>query len=94
MSWIENPPDDRYVWPIRLLFALQRRKFGRVLEPVKLWGRTPRVFFAFLRLYRTFERKSSPLEPSLRSLIMVRVSQINWCRFCVDLNASNALGGA
>ncbi len=23
----------------------------------------------------------------LRSLVTVRVSQLNWCRFCVDINA-------
>jgi AhpD family alkylhydroperoxidase len=33
------------------------------------------------------DRKRSPLSPVLRSLVTVRVSQINWCRFCVDLNS-------
>jgi len=91
MSWINASPDDHYPWYLRLFMALQKRKLGRVPEPVLLWGRTPRVFVAFLHLYRAFERKSSPLEPSLRSLIMVRVSQINVCPFCIDLNASHAL---
>ena len=27
-------------------------------------------------------------DPVLRSLITVRVSQINWCRFCVDINSA------
>jgi AhpD family alkylhydroperoxidase len=42
-------------------------------------------------LYRTIDRKGSPIEAGLRSLIQVRVSQINWCAFCVDLNAATAL---
>ena len=29
----------------------------------------------------------SPIDPVLRSLVTVRVSQLNWCRFCVDINA-------
>ncbi|MFQ5481193.1 MAG: carboxymuconolactone decarboxylase family protein [Nitrospinaceae bacterium] len=37
------------------------------------------------------DRKSSPISPILRSLVMVRVSQINWCSFCVDLNSSTLL---
>ncbi len=37
------------------------------------------------------DRKSSPITPALRSLVTVRVSQINWCRFCVDLNTATLL---
>jgi uncharacterized peroxidase-related enzyme len=39
-------------------------------------------------LYGALERKRSPLSPVLRSLVIVRVSQINWCRFCVDINSA------
>jgi len=39
-------------------------------------------------LYGVLDRKSSPLSPVLRSLVTVRVSQINWCRFCVDINSA------
>ena len=60
-------------------------------SPARLWGRTPRVFAALSLLYGTLDRKTSPLEPTLRSLITVRVSQINWCAYCVDINAANAM---
>ncbi|MFQ5936724.1 MAG: carboxymuconolactone decarboxylase family protein, partial [Acidiferrobacterales bacterium] len=33
-----------------------------------------------------------PIEPALRSLISVRVAQINGCAFCVDINSAAALG--
>lgn len=91
MSRIQTPAAYRYPWYMRLLLALQRRRYGFELEPARLWARTPRVFAAFLVLYRALERRSSPLDPMLRSLVMVRVSQINWCAFCVDLNAATAL---
>lgn len=42
-------------------------------------------------LYGALDRRSSPIEPALRTLITVRVSQINWCSFCVDVNAATAL---
>ncbi|MBI3768360.1 MAG: carboxymuconolactone decarboxylase family protein [Deltaproteobacteria bacterium] len=31
------------------------------------------------------------MEPELRALVTVRVSQINWCEFCVDLNSATAM---
>ena len=76
---------------MRLIFRLQRRKYGSELEPARLWGRMPPTFLMLTLLYRTIDRKGSPIEPGLRSLIQVRVSQINWCAFCVDLNAATTL---
>ena len=40
---------------------------------------------------RKLDRTGSPVEPALRALIQVRISQINWCAFCVDLNSAAAL---
>jgi len=91
MSYLETPAATRYPWYIRLLFWRQRRRYGRELEPVRLWGRTPRVFLAMAAMNAALNRQSSPLAPALRSLVQVRVSQINWCSFCVDLNASTCL---
>jgi uncharacterized peroxidase-related enzyme len=49
------------------------------------------VFAGVAALYAALNRRSSPLEPLLRTLITVRISQINWCRFCVDINAASLL---
>lgn len=88
---IVSSPSVRYPWYVRLIFWLQRRKYGSELEPARLWGRMPRTFLMLTLLYRTLDRKGSAIEPGLRSLILVRVSQINWCSFCVDLNGATAL---
>lgn len=80
-----------YPWYVRLIFALQRRKYGAELEPAKLWGRLPRALLFLTLLYRSIDRRSSPLEPGLRALVQVRVSQINGCAFCVDLNSAAGL---
>jgi AhpD family alkylhydroperoxidase len=42
-------------------------------------------------LYGAIDRKGSPIEPALRSLLTVRVSQINHCRFCIDINGATLL---
>ena len=92
MSYIETPTDFPYPWYLRLMFWRQRRRYGRELEPVRLWARMPAAFLAMSALYRALDRKSSPIDPALRSLLQVRVSQINGCEFCVDLNSFLGLG--
>ncbi len=91
MPVISTPSGHRFPWYVRLFFWNQRRKYGAVLEPARLWGRIPRVFLGLATLYGALDRRSSPIEPALRSLITVRVSQINWCRFCVDINSALVL---
>lgn len=73
---------------VRVLYALQRRRNGVVLEPTRVWARAPAAMRGFLHFVAAVDRKRSPIEPALRSLVMVKVSQINSCSFCVDLNAA------
>ncbi len=80
-----------YPWYARLFFFVQRRRYGKVLEPGLLWARSPRVFAALALLYGALDRKRSPLPPALRSLVTVRVSQVNHCAFCVDINSSTLM---
>ena len=92
MSYVQTPTDFPYPWYLRLMFRRQRRRYGRELEPVRLWARMPAAFLAMTAMYRLLDRRSSPIEPALRSLVQVRVSQINGCDFCVDLNSFLGLG--
>lgn len=85
---IPTKPLSDYPWALRPFFWNQKRKYGAVLDPGLLWARVPKLFSAVAILYGVLDRKGSPLSPVLRSLVTVRVSQINWCRFCVDINAA------
>jgi len=85
---VPEKPLHQYPWYIRPLFWSQKRKYKQVLKSALLWARVPRLFTAVAHLYGALDRKNSPLDPVLRSLIIVRVSQINWCHFCIDLNSS------
>ncbi len=91
MSRIELKPENTYPWYIRLFFRSQLKKYGQVLEPAKLWARSPRVFIGVAVLFGALDRKSSPVDPELRALITVKVFQINWCTFCVDINSATVL---
>ena len=88
MVLVSAKPLGKYPAFIRLFFWNQRRKYGRVLDPGLLWGRSPQVFATVALLYGTLDRRKSPLAPALRSLVTVRVSQINHCAFCVDINSA------
>lgn len=85
---VPEKPLHQYPWYIRPFFWAQKRKYKQVLKSGLLWARVPRLFAAVARLYGVLDRKSSPLDPVLRSLVIVRVSQINWCHFCIDINSS------
>ena len=78
-------------WYLRPFFWNQRRKYGAVLDAARLWARSPRLFLAVAALYGVIDRKASPIDPALRSLLTVRVSQLNGCAFCVDLNSATLL---
>ncbi len=88
---VEPKPLGQYPWYLRPFFWNQRRKYGAVLDSALLWARAPRLFLGVAVLYGMIDRRSSPIEPALRSLVTVRVSQINHCPFCVDLNSATLL---
>lgn len=90
MSWLEPPSVDRLPWHVRTLVWILGRR-GGPSEAVRQWARAPRALLGFLHLYKALDRTSSPLDPALRALVMARVSQVNRCAFCVDLNAARAL---
>lgn len=84
---LRDKPVEHYPWYLRPFFWRQQRRYGQVLLPGLLWGRSPLLFICVALLYGALDRRRSPLDPVLRSLVTVRVSQINWCAFCVDINA-------
>ena len=85
---IQEKPLREYPWYLRLLFRGHEKKYGQVLKPALLWGRVPRLLTAVSFLYAMLDNSRSSLSPILRSLVTVRVSQINWCHFCIDINSS------
>lgn len=87
---IAPQPVQRLRWYLRPLFWLQRRRYGTVLIPATVWARVPPLYLALTGFYAALERRRSPLAPTLRSLVQARISQLNHCAFCVDLNAALA----
>lgn len=85
---VTEPNVARLRWYLRPLFWLQRRRHGTHLLPALVWARVPPLYVALLGYHAALERRGSPLNPVLRSLVQTRTSQLNHCAFCVDLNAA------
>jgi AhpD family alkylhydroperoxidase len=94
VSYIEPKPLSQYPFWLRWLLKRQERKYGRTLSPSWLWGRHPKLFAGMLGMLGVFRANSYPIDAPLRSLISVRIAQLNGCGFCVDLNSYNMLKAA
>jgi AhpD family alkylhydroperoxidase len=62
-----------------------------VLVPSLVWARDPWLLVGITLLWIVLDRKRSPLDPVLRALVTVRVSQLNSCKFCVDVHSAALL---
>ena len=62
-----------------------------MLQAALLWARAPKLFTAVAMLFGMIDRRTSPIDPALRSLVTVRASQVNICSFCVDLNSATLI---
>jgi len=88
---ITKPEVNKVTWYLKPFFWWQNKKYGQPLVPSLVWAKVPKLFLAVASLYGVLDRKTSPLSPALRSLITVRISQINWCQFCVDINSATLI---
>ena len=88
---VHAKPFGSYPFYLRPFFWNQRRKYVEVLQAALLWARVPKLFAAVAALFGVIDRSSSPIDPALRSLVTVLVSQINTCSFCVDLNSATLM---
>jgi AhpD family alkylhydroperoxidase len=89
--FLDPKPLRRYPLFVRAFFWKQEWTYGEILKPGMLWARSPLVFATLALLYGALNRKSSPIDGPLRSLVTVRVSQINHCAFCVDINSATLM---
>lgn len=71
----------------RVILFFQKKKFGFDLNPTKAWGVLPRLMLGMNFFFKLISSKNSKIDAGLRTLISVRISQINNCEFCVDMNS-------
>ncbi len=62
--------------------------YGEVLSPIRWWGRIPWLFYLVSLFVGYIERRRSPLDPVLRSLVSARIAQqMCHCEFCIDITS-------
>ncbi len=78
----------KYSWLSKIIFWAQKKKYGETLNPAYYWGRSKWLLLGLQIFYRCLDRKKSPLDKKLRTLLSLLVSQINHCDFCFDISSS------
>lgn len=78
---ISGVPENRAPWWARVfLFPLHRRRFGKALTPATVYAHCPSLLFGF-NVMEGMIQWSGHIPTPLRSLVNVRVAQINGCHF-------------
>ena len=84
---IENPPGLM----MKLAFWLTRKKFGKVMMPLKvIFSRLPPSFSMFVQKLDGLEQKYQ-LPKYLAVMIRTHVAQLNSCGFCIDFGKMEAI---
>lgn len=78
----------------RIAFWFSKRYLGKVVTPLKVMARHPKVLAANLALERKL-LAANTLPEELKHLVVLRVAQLIGCPFCVDIGTSiNLQAGA
>src|SRR5580704_16621549 len=84
---IENPPG----LVMKMVYAMARRQFGKVITPLKVvTARLPLTFGLFSAKIAKLDKKLL-LPPETAMLIRERVARLNVCLFCIDIGRSIAI---
>lgn len=88
------PPIEKPHGLMKLVYALTRRRFGKVLTPVKvITARMPLGFGQFSQKISDLDKKLVlPAETAM--LVRERVAHLNVCTFCVDIGRAFAIAAS
>jgi len=78
---IENPSGAM----MKLVYAMSRRQFGKVMTPLKVFAaRMPLAFGMFVGKINKLDQKLE-LSKETQMLVRERVARLNQCLFCIDI---------
>lgn len=81
---IENPSNPM----LKMVYAMSRRQFGKVMTPFKVFvARMPLAFGMFTGKIAKLDNKLE-LPRETQMLVRERVARINVCKFCIDIGRS------
>lgn len=78
---IEHPASPM----MKMVYAMSRRQFGKVMTPLKVFAaRMPLAFGAFIGKIAKLDKKLE-LPRETQMLVRERVARLNVCLFCIDI---------
>ena len=79
------PIEDPHAPMMKLVYAMTRRQFGKVLTPLKVFA--ARLPLAFGQFYGNISKLDKKLTLPAETVMLVRekVAHINQCTFCIDI---------
>jgi alkylhydroperoxidase family enzyme len=84
---IENPSNPM----MKLVYAMSRRQFGKVMTPLKVFmARMPLAFGAWVGKIGKLDKKLE-LPRETQMLVRERVARLNVCLFCIDIGRAFAI---
>jgi alkylhydroperoxidase family enzyme len=87
LSPIENPKQPM----MKMVYAMTRRQFGKVMTPLKVFvARMPLAFGMFYGKISKLDKKLT-LPPETLMMVRERVARINVCEFCIDIGRAFAI---
>lgn len=70
----------------RTAYAVARRRFGKVPEPLTVWAHSRRLLLGVARFESSVARWST-VDPVCRSLAVLRSAQVIGCPWCIDFGS-------
>lgn len=70
----------------RVAYAVSRRRFGKVPEPLTVWAHHRGVMLATIRHESSVARWKA-LDPTCKSLAVLRSAQVIGCPWCIDFGS-------
>ncbi|USZ71423.1 carboxymuconolactone decarboxylase family protein [Natronosalvus halobius] len=74
---------------MRLIYWMMRRKFGKVMIPLKVVIARMPGSLGLIRKLQKFHKRI-PLDPELKLMVRTLISENNGCGYCLDLGESEA----
>ena len=71
---------------VRIAYAVSRRRFGMVPEPLTVWAHHRGVMLATIRHEAAVARWRA-LDPTCKSLAVLRAAQVIGCPWCIDFGS-------
>jgi AhpD family alkylhydroperoxidase len=84
---IEGVPEDTRNPFVRGSYRESRRRYGQVVDPLRIYAHHPRVMFGYAAIEMAAER-SHRVDERLKHLAEVRAAMICGCEWCLDFGTS------